>query len=178
MSYSMNKTKFLSSQEYERLATTLDKFELKDFRNVALIYAMMHTGARPSELLAVTTGDLNEEGKSVFIRGLKGSRDREIPLPPKVFARLIQVAAQNYVLNGCKDERVFPIALRTLQGIWHQYRPSKKGIKSLRHTFAIRLYQKTKDVRLVQMALGHKSMSNTQVYVEYLYSLEEMKRIL
>lgn len=34
----------------------------------------------------------------------------------------------------------------------------------LRHTFATELYRQTKDIRLVQKALGHSSLSTTMIY--------------
>jgi site-specific recombinase XerC len=35
---------------------------------------------------------------------------------------------------------------------------------SLRHTFATELYRRTRDVALVQAALGHASIASTMVY--------------
>ncbi len=37
-------------------------------------------------------------------------------------------------------------------------------VHSLRHRFAIRLYQRTGDIYLVQQALGHRSIASTTVY--------------
>ena len=34
----------------------------------------------------------------------------------------------------------------------------------LRHTFATDLYRETKNIRLVQKALGHAALSNTMIY--------------
>jgi len=38
------------------------------------------------------------------------------------------------------------------------------GVHALRHTFATRLYGRTRDLRLVQQALGHRSVTSTEVY--------------
>jgi site-specific recombinase XerD len=37
-------------------------------------------------------------------------------------------------------------------------------VHSLRHTFAMNLYRKTGDLRLVQTALGHRHISTTEIY--------------
>ena len=38
------------------------------------------------------------------------------------------------------------------------------SVHSLRHTFAIRLYEKTGDLYLVQRALGHRNITTTEIY--------------
>ncbi len=173
MSTQLTKQKFLSRVEYQKLQDTLKHFNLTDPRNTTLIELSMHTGARPSEILGILAQDLNSESNSVFIKGLKGSRDREIPIPKELFQRV-----HDFARFLEPDQRIFKLALRTYQHVWHQYRPCKKGVRSLRHTFAIRLYEKTKDVRLVQMALGHKYLNTTQIYVDYIYNQEELKKLL
>jgi len=73
---------------------------------------------------------------------------------------------------------LFPISYHRLYQIWHQYRPVAKKFHSLRHTFAIRLYRKTKDLRLVQVALGHRNITNTMIYADYIYSQQELRKLI
>ena len=73
---------------------------------------------------------------------------------------------------------LFPIGYHRLRQIWDWYRPVPKKFHSLRHTFAIRLYRKTKDLRLVQVALGHRNITNTMVYADYVYSQQELKKLI
>lgn len=129
------------------------------------------TGPRASELLVIRKQDLNKSDQSVFIRALKGGTDREMPLSRKLFFDLWRYA------NLIDTEHLFPIGYHQLRNTWEFYRPVKKKFHCLRHTFAIRLYKATLDIRLVQVALGHRSIQNTMVYAEYHYSREELKRV-
>jgi integrase/recombinase XerC len=137
-----------------------------------MIWTALRTGARAQELLNLQKADLNAYDESVFIRGLKGSNDREIPLPSELFKRL-----QSYA-DSQPGTGLFPISYHRLYQIWELYRPIPKKFHALRHTFAIELYQKTKDLRLVQVALGHRNITNTMIYADYVYSQQELRKLI
>ena len=170
--YSLNKNKYLLPPEVEHLREIIRRFHGQDPRNCLLLEMALSTGARASELIGIQRSDVNFYDRSVLIRGLKGSNDREIPLHSPVFARL-----EAYV-NSHNKPRVFSISYERLQQIWIFYRPVNKKFHSLRHTFAIELYQRTRDLRLVQVALGHRNIQNTMVYADYLYSVQELRRLI
>lgn len=171
---SLNKSKFLQDDELKNLESTIHRQWDKEPRNAALLSLAFHSGARPSEILAIRKQDLNPQNNTVMFIGLKGSRIREIPIPHKLFQRLESLSK-----DLKPSDKIFPMALRTLQKVWDEYRPvPHKGIRSLRHTFALRLYIKTKDILLVKTALGHKSILNTMVYADYVYNQEELKKLL
>lgn len=170
--WQMNKTKFLSDTEYFKLRSLVKH---KTNRAAILLKFYMFTGARASEGLDTRLNDLDYTAKSVFIRGLKGSNDREIPLPPWFFYQL-----WHYAKRICKtaNSKLFPFCYTILNRVWHHYKPTEKRFHSLRHTIAIRVYKATKDIKLVQILLGHRSIKNTQIYVDFVYSQSEMRRIL
>ena len=170
--YSLNKNKYLLPPEAERLESLLNDHLERDPRNCLMILIALRTGARAQEVLNLRKSDLNAYDETVFIRGLKGSNDREIPLPRPLFQRLQRWA------ESSSDAKIFPISYQRLHQIWELYRPVPKKFHSLRHTFAIRLYQKTKDLRLVQVALGHRNITNTMVYADYVYSQQELRRLI
>lgn len=170
--YSLNKNKYLLDPERERLEQILDHFMACDERNCLMLWVGLKTGARAQELLNLTRTDLNNYDESIFIRGIKGSNDREIPLHPRLFARLAKFAETQ------SDARLFPITYNRLWQIWEHYRTVPKKFHSLRHTFAIQLYQKTKDIRLVQVALGHRNITNTMIYADYVYSQQELRKLI
>lgn len=170
--YQLNKNKYLLDPEWERLEYILESFQDKDPRNCHLLWLLLKTGARAQEILNLRPEDLNAYEESVFIRGIKGSNDREIPIPSWLFKRLIRESERS------RGQRLFPISYNRLRQIWELYRPVHKKLHSLRHTFAIRLYRKTKDLRLVQVALGHRNITNTMVYADYIYSQQELRKLI
>ncbi|MGE4130045.1 MAG: tyrosine-type recombinase/integrase [Bdellovibrionales bacterium] len=170
--YALNKNKYLLDPEHDRLVHILHSFQDQEPRNCTLLWTLLNTGARAREVLNIKVEDLNSYEESVFIHGLKGSNDRELPLPSWLFQKLQRE------VERAQDHHLFPISYNRLRQIWEHYRPVQKKLHCLRHTFAIRLYKKTKDLRLVQVALGHRNITNTMVYADYLYSQEELRRLI
>lgn len=171
--YALNKNKYLLEAEVDRLHHILDSFQIKDARNCTLLWMLLHSGARAQEVLNLRPEDLNVYEQSIFIRGLKGSNDREIPLPDWLFKLL---EAQAGKTTG--EAPIFSITYNRLRQIWTLYRPVHKKLHALRHTFAIRLFKKTKDLRLIQVALGHRNITNTMIYADYIYSQEELRKLI
>lgn len=171
--YALNKNKYLLDPEVEKLERILTKSRLENARDVLLIELALRTGARATELLELRHVDLNTYDQTLFIRGIKGSNDRELPLAPALFERL-----EFYSRSTGRDQPLFPISYHRLRQIWDWYRPAPKKFHSLRHTFAIRLYRKTKDIRLVQVALGHRNITNTMIYADYFYSQQELRKLI
>ena len=170
--YQLNKNKYLLSPEMERLTKILSDFELKDTRNCLILWIALKTGARAQEILNLQKSDLNSYDESIYIRGIKGSNDREIPLHSDLFKKL-----QRYS-DAQSGTKLFDITYDRLYQIWQLYRPIPKKFHALRHTFAIELYKKTRDLRLVQVALGHRNIANTMVYADYVYSQQELRRLI
>lgn len=156
----------------ERLRKILTDYQDQDPRDCLLLSLGLRTGARANELLQIQKTDLNPYDESVFIRGIKGSNDREIPLHSDFYRRLRNFAEKQ------PNQLLFPISYHRLYQIWEFYRPIPKKFHSLRHTFAIELYQKTKDLRLVQVALGHRNITNTMIYADYVYSQQELRKLI
>lgn len=179
--YALNKNKYLIDPEIERLNHILESFKDKDPRNCTLLWLLLHTGARAQEVLNLRLEDLNSYEETVFIRGIKGSNDRELPLPSWLFKRLVSEQghkAEDFEYKVSEGGVLYPITYNRLRQIWDHYRPVHKKLHSLRHTFAIRLYKKTKDLRLVQVALGHRNITNTMIYADYAYSQEELRKLI
>lgn len=161
----LTKDKFLTEDEAKRLR---EQTKTLSSRNEILIQLGLATGARASEILGITKADLDDVERSVYIRGLKGSKDRSLPLPKRLFS----------AVQKLEGDRPFDFSYSRLHQIWDEYSPNGKKFHSLRHTFAVELYKRTRDIRLVQLALGHKDLRNTMVYVDFVYSQEELRKVL
>ncbi len=174
--YSLNKNKYLLSPEKERLEQILSQFSKKNLRDCLLLQLALKTGARAQELLNVERSDINTFDKSLYIRGIKGSNDRELPLSADLFELFMRYLNFNEIT--APTQKVFNISYNRYRQIWEMYRPTHKKLHSLRHTFAIELYKKTKDIRLVQFALGHRNITNTMIYADYVYSQQELRKLI
>lgn len=172
MRYQLNKNKYLLNPELDRLLSIIQTYQDQDVRNCLLLLLGLKTGARAQELLNIQKIDINIYDETVFIRGIKGSNDREIPISNLIFLRL-----KRY-METVDGKLLFDISYDRLYQIWNHYRPVEKKFHCLRHTFAIQLYKKTKDIRLVQVALGHRNITNTMIYADYVYSQDELKRLI
>lgn len=170
--YSLNKNKYLLEPEYQKLEEILLNYIETDPRDCLLILIALRTGGRAQEVLNIQKADINVYDGTIFIRGIKGSNDREIPISKDIFKRIVDYAKTE------PGTKLFPISYSRLVQIWQHYRPLPKKFHCLRHTFAIRLYRKTKDLRLVQVALGHRNITNTMIYADYEYSQTELRKLI
>jgi integrase/recombinase XerC len=168
MKYQLDRTKYLNDEELSHLKRITDN----NSRDALLIKTALATGARAQELLNIEKNDLIESNRSVYIYGLKNSNNREIPIEKSLFNALKELS-----LNS-KSEKVFGIGYPRLAAIWNEYKPANKSFHTLRHTFAIELYKRTEDLRLVRLALGHVGLENTMIYANYLYSQRELRKLL
>lgn len=166
--------KFLSEEEFQKFSQDLERWYPSDPRNSLIFQLLLNTGARPSEILNLTHNDVIHDYKGVFLTGLKGSNSRVIPLPEALWIKLLV-----YVDSAAAGQPLlFPIAYNTLGQIWRNWRPAKKTLRSTRHTFAVRMYKHTRDLRLVQKMLGHKWLSTTEIYLDFIYSQEEFRKAI
>ncbi len=144
-------------------------------RNQAMLRFMLDTGLRVGEVTALRWRDLDLLSGRVEVRFGKGSRDRILWVNDRALG-LLQAWRQRQVgLASGQVEQVFstikgkPLSTRYVQAMVKRYR-ERAGLQkqitphSLRHTFATDLLRETGNIRLVQKALGHSSLANTQIY--------------
>lgn len=173
-----NEKKYLTDDECDHLVRVLRTYHKPDrpmdFRDTTMLFILLYTGMRVTEFLRLRPVDILTDSHSIQVTGLKNGNDRQIPLQPWLFRALVFFAKMQPDPFGF----IFDIKYNRLRTIWFKYRPVKKKVHALRHTFAVRNYKNTKDVRLIMNALGHKNLTTTQIYQNFVYSQEEMRKLL
>lgn len=149
-----------------------DDLGLRDRAMLELLYAC---GLRVSELVELTVGQVNIPQGVLRVWG-KGNKERMIPLgdvSADWLTRYLQ-SARPALIRGKTD--VMFLSRRgsgmTRQAFWHRIRAHgvAAGIRTrisphvLRHAFATHLVNHDADLRVVQLLLGHSSLSTTQIY--------------
>ena len=160
----------LSDAEVKRLLAAVDAGTgPMAARDAALIRLLLGTGLRLGSALALTTDDVDLDRGDLHISHAKN--DQRIVLP---ISRQVARELRTY-LRTIPAGRLFPgykgRSLTTRQAGWRiREWASKSGLSgratahSFRHSHAIRLYEKTGDLLLVQRALGHRDVSSTMLY--------------
>jgi len=163
----------------EKLPVVLTKDEIsqiientKNKKHRLLIELLYGSGLRVSEAINLKIDDLNLKEKINLIRGGKGKKDRRIILPNKLKSKL----ASYFKKRKDKNPFIFHyredhISSRQAQRIVKNA-ASRAGIRkkvfchALRSSFATHLINSGVDIRDVQILLGHKRISTTQIYTE------------
>jgi site-specific recombinase XerD len=170
-------------KSHKRLPTVLSPEEvarlIDSSRNLyhrTLLITLYSTAMRRAELCRLKVRDVDSQRMMIRIDQGKGSRDRDVPLSPKlletlrVYWRWMQ--PQTFLFPGTvKGTRAdVPISVNT---VWLACRQAAQaaGITkrlsphSLRHSCASHLLEAGADLRTIQVLLGHSRLEHTLVYL-------------
>ncbi len=168
--------KDLSEEEVENLLKAPNTADPMGLRDKALLEMLYACGLRVTELVNLKLEQVNLQQGVVRVVG-KNDRERIIPFGEEAAAWL-----QRYLTIGrpnlCSpfSSSVVFLSNRALamtrQTFWYRikYYAKQVGIHkplsphTLRHAFATHLVNHGADLRVVQMMLGHASISTTQIY--------------
>lgn len=162
--------KFLTESEIERLFSVIDVSKPKGLRDYTMLYLMLMTGMRVSELLNLKVSDIDFPNSYITIRMGKGRKDRIIPLNKNVKEALYNYIKLVKPKNGLFDNESSSKSRRGVLYVIRKY-CKKAGIDkkvtphTFRHTFATLLLKKGENIRLVQALLGHSNISTTAIYL-------------
>jgi site-specific recombinase XerD len=134
----------------------------------AIIEILYASGARVSELCALTWGDVDSAAGYVRLQG-KGGDARRVPIGPPALTALLALPSAS---DGHSDAntRVFPSL--TTQNVRDRLRAvgRRVGIRLtphlLRHAFASHMHLNGASERVLQELLGHVKVSTTMIYLD------------
>jgi site-specific recombinase XerD len=173
-------TQYLSKAEVHALCNTVEDRALVDKargrkvwpRIWMMVHLALETGLRVSELANLQVKDLRLKGEpSVHVSHGKGGKARDVLISDNLRKHLkkhIQanrLRPEDYVLNVNRRQY-------STMGLQQQFKRAAKAaglsptysIHSLRHTFGTYLYEKEKDLRMVQQQLGHSDARTSAIY--------------
>lgn len=152
-------------------------------RNAAILETLLGTGVRVSECCSLTIGDLflDDGSGSVLVRRGKGGKTRLVAISDALVTYLRQflgwkmeageptLAASPLFLS----ERKGHLTRSAVHRVWKRALkaatlPTRWGVHATRHSYAVEIYRKTRDLRLTQRLLGHSSPVVTSVYANLL----------
>ncbi len=157
----------------DQVAAVLE--QCRDDRERLIVLLMRREGLRAIEVANLFLSDIDGVERSMLVRG-KGGNERALPVTDEVWSaietyraerggsagHLIRAYRQSYAnpADGVSPEYVSKLA----GGIFRRAGVPASG-HALRHTFARELLKNGANVRDVQTALGHASISTTQIYL-------------
>lgn len=157
---------------------------MRDRLIVILIYA---TGMRRQEVADLTL-DMVDLGRKVFKITGKGDKDREIPIIPALYEKILVYLQKRTEQFGVDINNSFFLtdkgAHLYLNFVNKAVRKELAGLKGfegkvsphvLRHSFATHLLNGGAELNSIKEVLGHSSLAATQVYTHN--SFEQLKKI-
>ena len=150
--------------------------DIKAFNENLFLCCLLTYGCllRPhQEIRQLTWSDFSDDLEFISLSGKrnKSGRNRIVPISPYIRQYLHPSGRTHNIFTG-SDEPYNACYFKTL---WSRYKKQSKLLEanqtlySFRHTGAIEVYKKTKDIAVVQQVMGHASM---QVTLGYLRNLE------
>lgn len=132
-----------------------------DDRDRLMILLGSRAGLRACEIATLHSSRLVQDldGWSVVVLG-KGGKQRTVPLTPRL-ALALRSLPEGWAFPGRQDGHLSPayVSRRLSRALG----PAATG-HQLRHRFASAAYRAERDLRAVQLLLGHSSVSTTQTY--------------
>jgi len=141
-----------------------------------LLMVLYGTGVRRKELSLLKVADIDSKRMVVHIRQGKGSRDRDIPLSPKLLEALREYwlwkKPRVYLFPSTEGRRGVEAPMSD-KVVWWAVREAarragitrKIGPHTFRHTFATELLEAGTDLRTIQLLLGHARLEDTTLYL-------------
>ncbi|MGA1931489.1 tyrosine-type recombinase/integrase [Arcobacter sp. YIC-464] len=171
---------FMQKDEVKRFIEGINEYPFSSkvaARNRLVIKTILYTGIRVSEAINIDLKDFNKDGDAYIIqvRG-KGNKPRVVMIKENIIKSDlnewldIKCCENNLLFCNQKGKAlsqayISSIVEKILLSVG--IRKEKNGAHMLRHTFATLLYQKNKDLILVQESLGHADINTSRIYTHF-----------
>ena len=166
----------ISEEQIRAMFASPDPNKPIGLRDRAILETMYASGLRVSELVNAQLAHLDLATGILRVIG-KGDRERLTPVGEEAIhwlGRYLGEARASILKAGDRSQRIFVSARSgrlTRQMCWHIIRRHAAAAigynaspHDLRHAFATHLVSHGADLRTVQLLLGHRSLSTTQIY--------------
>jgi site-specific recombinase XerD len=141
-----------------------------------ILIVLYATGMRRMEASLLKVADIDSERMVIHVRQGKGSRDRDVPMTPKLLWILREYfrwkRPRVYLFPSTEGQRGITSPMSD-NAIWHTCRQAARraGIKkavgahTMRHSYATALLEAGTDLRTIQLLLGHMEIKDTAIYL-------------
>lgn len=169
---------YYTEEEHQKIiykSGMIAQSEFANLRNYAMVATLLMTGVRRGELLGMRVMDVDFEDNKLLVRAetAKNRRARPIPLPYQlqdIYLRYLRARNRRNITTpafwvSCNGDRAF-----SADGFRHFVNSLSDALgfrfkpKKCRSTYAVRMYQGSKNILAVQRVLGHKKITTTMKY--------------
>ncbi len=168
--------KTLSEEAVSLLLDAPDLSSPMGLRDKAMLELLYSSGLRISELVGLRLNRVEMPPGIIKVMG-KGNKERLVPIGEEAqkWLQAYLSEAREHLLRGHADNMIFLSQKgggMTRQAFWYRIRvyaeqagiPGHLSPHTLRHAFATHLLNHGADLRVVQMLVGHRSVSTTTIY--------------
>jgi integrase/recombinase XerD len=161
----------LSREEVRRMID-----ETTNLMHRTILMVLYGTGVRRTELSLLKVTDIDSKRMVIHIRQGKGSRDRDVPLSPKLLEALREYwrwkKPKIYLFPSTPGKRGVEEPMSD-KVVWWAVREAarragitrKIGPHTFRHSFATELLEAGTDLRTIQLLMGHARLEDTTLYL-------------
>lgn len=158
-------------RDKELINDMIGYLKLKSDRNALLFMFGIYSGLRISDIIKLRVRDVRGKDRLVT-KEIKTGKDKIIK---------INHALRKEIAVYVKDKKDYEILFKSRRGInkpisrqqayniindaWKHFGMERIGAHTMRKTFGFHIYQKTKDITLVQQLLNHASPEITLAYI-------------
>lgn len=161
---------------------------LAKLRDIAIVEVLRCTGLRVGELVKISRKQLDDQELAAWVLGKRGKM-RRVYFDERAWSAMRRYLLERQSYDGSSGrpmadlpvfarhdkragEKVLPLTTESVQNVIRKLAEradlAAKGITphALRHYFATRIYQTTRDLAVTQTALGHSNPNTTRIYAK------------